>query len=187
MDPGSHDLDALAAFAQGRLDGADRQRVMAHLADCVECRRTLAQLGRALADGSLPRSSGLGGGRVEWTRTRVWLPIAASVLVGAFAWFLFATRPQLPDRGESASGVSEEELLRKRGAGRIVAGKTFRLAGGEWVDSDFDPARGMPVTAVRGSVERAALIERVPELAAVAELGDRVLVVWNGTVYRFEP
>jgi hypothetical protein len=30
-------------------------------------------------------------------------------------------------------------------------------------------------------------LQRIPELAPYAELGDRVTVVWQDTVYRFEP
>jgi hypothetical protein len=187
MDPGSHDLDALAAFAEGRLEGGDRQRVMAHVADCVECRRTLAQLGRALTDGTLQPGSDHPASHGQWARARVWLPIAASVLVGVFAWFLLTTQPETPAGGDSATPVSEDELLRKRGAGRVIAGKTFRIEGGEWVDKDYDPSRALPVVPVRGSAERSALIARVPGLAPFTELGDRVLVVWDGTVYRFEP
>lgn len=187
MDHEPHDLDALAAFAEGRLDGADRGRVMAHLADCVECRHMLAHLGRAFADGRLTQSSEPATRRSEWTRTGVWLPIAASVLVGAFAWFLLATEPEGPAGGDSATNVSEEDLLKKRGAGRIIAGRTFQMSGGEWVDSAYDPSRAMPSVAVRGSAARSALLARIPELAPFTELGDRVVVVWNGTVYRFEP
>jgi hypothetical protein len=109
------------------------------------------------------------------------------VLVGVFAWFLLTTQPETPAGGDSATPVSEDELLRKRGAGRVIAGKTFRIEGGEWVDKDYDPSRALPVVPVRGSAERSALIARVPGLAPFTELGDRVLVVWDGTVYRFEP
>lgn len=187
VEPGSHDLDALAAFAEGRLDGADRQRVMAHLAECSECRRTLAGLGQALADGTLATGPAIDGRASAWRRPRVWMPIAASVLVGLFAWFLLVTWTEIPG-GDDVTPVSEEDdLLRKRDAALVVAGKTFRRSDGEWVDSDYDSARNLPVITVRGSVDRAARLEQIPELAPYAEIGERVLVVLNDTVYRFEP
>jgi hypothetical protein len=78
-------------------------------------------------------------------------------------------------------------LLKKRGAGRIVGGKTFHLTAGEWVDSALDPAAAMQTVVVQGSEQRSALLARIPELAPFTDLGDRVVVVWDGTVYRFEP
>ena len=78
-------------------------------------------------------------------------------------------------------------LLAKRGAGRRVAGKTFRLAAGEWVDTAFDAAAGLPTTVANGPGERSALLSRLPALAPYAALGERVVVVFEGTVYRFAP
>jgi hypothetical protein len=184
-----HDLDLLAAFAEGRLDEPDRQRVIGHVAECVECRRTLAHLGRALAEGSLqrPASPTVAAG-IRWSNPRVWLPIAASVLVGTFAWFQLGTSPDRSISGEPPeAGVTEDELLTKRSAGRIVAGKTFRMTSGEWVDASFDASLGLQSIVVRGAEERSALLARIPELAPFTELGDRVVVVWEGMVYRFEP
>lgn len=36
-------LEELAAFAEGRLRGAERERVIAHLAECADCREVLAE------------------------------------------------------------------------------------------------------------------------------------------------
>jgi hypothetical protein len=184
-----HDLDLLAAFAEGRLDEPDRQRVIGHVAECVECRQTLAHVGRALAEGRLQtaerRSAAAG---IRWTDPRVLLPLAASVLVGTFAWFQLA---KSPDRsaggGPPAAGVPEDELLTTRSAGRVVAGKTFRMTSGEWIDASFDASAGLQSVTVRGAGERSALLARIPDLAPFTELGDRVVVVWEDTVYRFEP
>ena len=179
MQDTSHDPGMLAALAEGRLDGTERERVVAHVADCLECRRTLAALGSAMADGTLSRTTNRPAGPTRWTRPQVWLPIAASVLIASFAWFQYAAVRQ-----PSTSG---EDLLVKRTAGRVVAGKTFRMAGGEWIDASFDLSTALPTVIVRGREERASLLRRVPDLAPYTELGDRVTVVWDGTVYRFEP
>lgn len=179
MQDSIHDPGMLAALAEGRLEGEERRRVVAHVADCLECRRTLAALGSAMADGTFSQTTRPApAARARRIRPQVWLPIAASVLVASFAWFQYAgVQP-------SANG---EDLLVKRSAGRAVAGKTFRMTGGEWIDTSFDLSRALPTVIVRGGEERSALLQRVPELAPYAELGNRVTVVWQGTVYRFEP
>lgn len=192
MQEQAHDLDSLAAFVEGRLDEHDRQRVMAHVADCPECRRTLVGLGRAMADGALAQAASRAT-RFHWSNTRIWLPIAASILVGTFAWFQFAMSPQIAGEGQSTgedaseAAPADEQLLRRRSGGRTVEGKTFRLTTGEWVDASFDPASALPTVVIRGAEERSVWLARVPALAPYAQLGDRVLVVWQGTVYRFEP
>lgn len=178
QDP-QHDPGMLAALAEGRLQGLERDRIVTHVADCLECRRTLAALGSAMADGTLSRTTRRAPEHARWTRPQVWLPIAASVLIGSFAWFQYASVRQ--------SSMNGEDVLVKRSAGRSVAGKTFRVTGGEWIDTSFDLSTALPTVIARGRDERTALLERIPELAPYAELGDRVTVVWQGTVYRFEP
>ncbi|MGQ0428722.1 MAG: zf-HC2 domain-containing protein [Gammaproteobacteria bacterium] len=190
MQEPTHDLESLAAMVEGRLDDREKERVVAHLAGCPECRRTLAHLGRAVADGGLSQDTNhSGAGGFHWSNARIWLPVAASVLIGAFAWFQLAAPPggERPAAEESGAGPAEDAPGEKRSGGRRVAGKTFRMASGEWIDASFDPTAGLPTVIARGGEERRAVLARVPELAPYTELGDRVLVVWQGTVYRFEP
>jgi hypothetical protein len=80
---------------------------------------------------------------------------------------------------------TDERLLVLRGAQRRVAGKRFRLVSGEWIDADFDSAHFLPEVNVSSADERAALLARLPALTPYAALGERVLVVHEGTVYRF--
>ena len=42
-----HDLNLIAAFVEDRLDETERQRFVAHLAGCADCRATLAAYARA--------------------------------------------------------------------------------------------------------------------------------------------
>lgn len=179
MHDSQHDLGMLAALAEGRLEGQERERVVAHVADCPECRRTLAALGSAMADGTLSQPTRRSAGSARWTRPQVWLPVAASLLIASFAWFQYANVRQ--------STMIDEDLLVKRSAGRSVGGKTFRMTGGEWIDTSFDLSTALPTVIVRGGEERSAVLQRVPDLTPYTELGDRVTVVWNGTVYRFQP
>jgi hypothetical protein len=107
-----------------------------------------------------------------------------------------ATVPAVPEPPQASSppaeagastgpGPSDERVPVLRGALRRIAGKTFRLVFGEWIDVEFDPAAALPSLDVKTSEERAALLARIPALAPYAALGERVLVVHQGTVYRF--
>jgi Ca-activated chloride channel family protein len=68
---------------------------------------------------------------------------------------------------------------------RSVGGKTFYLRDGVWTDSEFDAAARKTETAlVFGSDEYFALLKREPRLAEFFALGERVVVVYDGRVYR---
>ena len=188
MQDDNHDLNLLAGFAEGRLDEQERARALAHLAQCRACRTTLAELGRVAATAAAPSATVRPEvSRSRWPGARLWLPVAASVVLCTFAWFEFfrgqAERPLEP----AADGAFDEQLLVKRGAVRIVAGKTFRVRAGEWMDTSFNADAQLPAVSIRGSRERAEWLMRMPELEPYARLGDRVTVVWNGTAYRFSP
>lgn len=79
----------------------------------------------------------------------------------------------------------DERTLRMRGTERRVGDKRFRLVSGEWIDADYDPLDLHPVVAVTTAAERTALLERLPALRPFAGLGERVIVVHAGSVYRF--
>jgi Ca-activated chloride channel family protein len=68
---------------------------------------------------------------------------------------------------------------------RSVGGKTFYLRDGVWTDSEFKAnARKTETALVFGSDEYFALLKREPRLAAFFALGERVVVVYDGRVYR---
>lgn len=68
---------------------------------------------------------------------------------------------------------------------RRVDSKTFHLREGVWTDADYRAESGLPVTTVRfGSDEYFALVQRTPALARYLALGERVVVVLDGRVYR---
>ena len=92
-----------------------------------------------------------------------------------------------PRSAEPPVNPDDPGLLVTRGAGRRVAGKTFRHTAGQWIDADFDAKAGLPITDVKGPDQRSSLLVRVPGLAPYAALGERVVVVFEGTVYRFRP
>lgn len=69
-----------------------------------------------------------------------------------------------------------------------ASGKTFYLRDGVWTDSEFKPEEKLPVVALKfGSSEFFDLIGKESKLADCFALGERVVVVWNGKVYKVEP
>lgn len=209
----THDLEGLAALVDGRLRDEERAALVTHLAGCAECRDALALLARAGAAGLLALPSAAPHvSRSSFPPLHAWLPIAAAlVLVVAGVTRLdwspathettsppahyrpakppspaVVVRPDVPTPKPRIDPV-DPALLVKRGAGRKVAGKTFRLIAGEWVDSAFDPAAALPTTVARGPDQRAALLAQRPALAPYVTLGGRVVVVLEGTVYRWQP
>jgi Ca-activated chloride channel family protein len=79
----------------------------------------------------------------------------------------------------------EDDSLRVETGAQKVGDKTFYLRDGAWVDSEFKPEAKLPETALDfGSDEYFALIKREPQLARFFSLGERVVVVYKGKVYR---
>ncbi|HZT57349.1 MAG TPA: hypothetical protein VFA21_01870, partial [Pyrinomonadaceae bacterium] len=79
----------------------------------------------------------------------------------------------------------EDDALRVETGAQKVGDKTFYLRDGAWVDSEFKPEAKLPETALDfGSDEYFALIQREPQLARFFSLGERVVVVYKGRVYR---
>ncbi|HJU93920.1 MAG TPA: VWA domain-containing protein, partial [Pyrinomonadaceae bacterium] len=78
--------------------------------------------------------------------------------------------------------LKDEETLR---AARRVEGKTFYLVKGVWTDSEFKAESRLPETAVVfGSDEYFALLKQNPKLGSYFSLGERVVVVFEGRVYK---
>ncbi len=66
-----------------------------------------------------------------------------------------------------------------------VGDKTFYLRDGVWLDSEFKPEAKLPETALTfGGDEYFALVSREPELARFFALGERVVVIYKGRIYR---
>jgi Ca-activated chloride channel family protein len=68
---------------------------------------------------------------------------------------------------------------------RIAGGKTFYLRDGVWTDADFKAGMTLPQTVIKfGSDEYFALLKQKPRLAAFFSLGEKVVVILDGMVYR---
>ncbi|MDQ1605519.1 MAG: Ca-activated chloride channel [Actinomycetota bacterium] len=97
--------------------------------------------------------------------------------VGAVHESVTVTRMKDADRAESEG---------RSGAVRNVAGKTFYLREGDvWTDAEFKADSKLTETAVAfGSEAYFDLIKREPKLADYFSLGERIVVVFKGRVYR---
>jgi putative zinc finger protein len=205
-----HDPGLLAAYVEGRLDAGERRAMTVHLGACADCRQALAMLARA--PGVLPLAA-----KPRLVARPVWLALAATVLLatyavrrldgpiatgvepgpspmGGVASSVATPPPSHPATAEPSPGSSvpangpmlDPGLLVKRGL-RQAGGRSFRLLAGEWVDTGFDSKASLPTVLIKGPAERAAAVQRQPALGPYAALGDRVVVVFEGTVYRFAP
>src|SRR5688500_4384275 len=68
---------------------------------------------------------------------------------------------------------------------RRAAGKTFYLIDDVWTDSEFKSDSGLPETVISfGSDEYFALLKQHPKLGSYFSLAERVVVVFEGRVYR---
>jgi Ca-activated chloride channel family protein len=68
---------------------------------------------------------------------------------------------------------------------RTAGGKTFYLRDGVWTDSEFKAGGTLPETVVKfGSDEYFALLKQKPQLATYFSLGEKVIVILDGRVYR---
>ena len=79
---------------------------------------------------------------------------------------------------------------RSRAARRAVGTRTFVLRSGWWIDTGFVPddfPEAERVTVTTLSDEYFELLAAHPELARCAALGERVVVVLDGTYYVFQP
>jgi Ca-activated chloride channel family protein len=68
---------------------------------------------------------------------------------------------------------------------RNAGGKTFYLREGVWTDSEFKTGAKLRETIVKfGSDDYFALLKQEPRLAQFFSLGERVIVVFEGRLYR---
>lgn len=197
-----HDLNRLAAFVEQRLDDAERRAVLAHLADCEECRAVVAGLVQ-----NMPIAVSAAPARFRWTRPALWLPIAASLTLVIGAAWLARDRVALPvtpapaispDNPPAApptisappvapvtKAPVKPDVTRNVGE-REIGGKRFRLEAGVWIDMTFDAFALLKTVDVRTASDRDALVARMPALKPYLALGPKVTVVHDGVVYRFD-
>jgi Ca-activated chloride channel family protein len=70
---------------------------------------------------------------------------------------------------------------------RTAGGKTFYLRDGVWTDSEFKAGSTLPVTTVKfSSEEYFNLLKQKPRLGEFFSLGEKVIVIFEGRVYKVE-
>jgi len=76
-------------------------------------------------------------------------------------------------------------VLRNTRQNQFVGNKNFVNTAGVWVDSDYSDGMHLPTIEVKfASEEYFTLAASDPQLAQYLALGEQVIVVWKGKVYR---
>ncbi len=197
--PHEPDLNGLAALSEGRCSETERERRIEHLSNCRDCREIYAGLAGLSESAASERRS-------SWK----WIGLAASLAVAAVLGYRVATiSREAPVRVPSpaaaptaAPGIATVAPLAvtkaeteppppapdaHRGGQRRVGAKSFRLVAGEWRDESYDATADLPIVEASTPSARAQLLAARPGLGPYAALGDRVLVVFEGSVYRLGP
>jgi hypothetical protein len=100
-----------------------------------------------------------------------------------------ATGADAVQQSKAARAQQEAALVKdddtRTDAVRRVEGKTFYLINGVWTDSEFKADSRLPETTLTfGSDEYFALLKQNPKLGSYFSLGERVVVVFEGRVYK---
>jgi anti-sigma factor RsiW len=168
LDPrlGCPELEALAAFADGRLAGGERAAVVAHLADCDACRELVAET-LALAADERPTAAGeevASGGdvvpfrkpkRAPRRRLLAGVAAAAAVVVAALLWL----RSSPPAAEVTLAALADEPRLLER-------------LGADWAEPLWSVTRG-DGPAVSDAARAFRLGVRSADLELALGAGDR--------------
>jgi hypothetical protein len=98
------------------------------------------------------------------------------------------TGEQAVQLSQQARAQQQAEKLKEEprsDAIRRAGGKTFYLVDDVWTDSEYKRDSGLPETMVSfGSEQYFALLKQFPKLGSYFSLGERVVVVFEGRVYK---
>jgi Ca-activated chloride channel family protein len=109
-------------------------------------------------------------------------PASVTVQSGADA---VTMSKKLKDMKEENSYRIENDEIIKTGSVRKVGIKTFYLENGVWVDSEFKETAGLTEVKLRfGEEKYFDLAASEKDLGQYLALGEQVIIVWKGKVYR---
>jgi Ca-activated chloride channel family protein len=128
---------------------------------------------------ALPMNNrGLSGGQVNAPPPKMPKAADARATTGAVA-------VQQSKRAREQQEVVRVDKDSPSSAVRTAGGKTFYLREGVWTDSEFKVGTNLPETVLKfGSEDYFALLRQKPRLAEFFSLGERVVVVFEGRIYR---
>lgn len=106
MEAPHPDLNAIAAFADGRLPDVARSAIAEHLAVCLECRTILATQARGQIPQGVDAGERAGLGSPARFRPAVWLPIAATLALATTTAVLVWRVDRTPGGGEKTVPAS---------------------------------------------------------------------------------
>lgn len=125
-----------------------------------------------------PLNPSIGGGRSVPKAPPAPKAADARAMTGAVA-------VQQSKRAREQQEVMRVDAENESSAIKTAAGKTFYLREGVWTDSEFKAGATLPETVVKfGSDDYFALLKQKPRLAAFFSLGERVVVILDGRIYR---
>jgi Ca-activated chloride channel family protein len=94
---------------------------------------------------------------------------------------------QQSKRAREQQEAMQVETDSRSSAIRTAGGKTFYLREGIWTDSEFKAGSTLPVTTVKfGSEEYFNLLKQKPRLGEFFSLGEKVIVIFEGKVYKVD-
>jgi hypothetical protein len=86
---------------------------------------------------------------------------------------------------DAAKDDEERVIIQNSATNQFVANKNFIIQNNVWVDTEFaEAAKLAEVNLKFGSDEFFSVLAKEKELANYFSLGDQVVVVWKGKVYR---
>jgi len=103
---------------------------------------------------------------------------------------LTATGSVAVQESKRARAQQSEERLKDETSALVkrASGKTFYLRNDVWTDAEFKADSGLPETSLTfGSDAYFALLKQKPGLGVYFSLGERVIVVFEGRVYKINP
>jgi Putative zinc-finger len=173
-------LEEVAALAEGRLRGASRERLIAHLAGCADCREVLAETIEIGADldaeerGAAPAVVELRPAAVARRPSRAWVmrggAVAATlaIVAGSIAAWQMETRKHPPSRDEWMAQMPQPQQL----VPHVWGGVVMRGGGGGGVLTRQGTELGallvnLDVTVAAGDGARAA--EFADRMAAILD------------------
>ena len=118
---GCPDLETIAAYVDGRLEGTEKAEMEAHLASCDDCYSMFAETTRSETESGAGRSAVV---RPRFGRGWIALAVAAALIAAAIplAWRLRARRAIRPDVAELVAAVGAERPFEPRVTGGFQFG-----------------------------------------------------------------